>query len=120
MKRLFLTVVAVLSMTMAFAEDENLNSVNKSNAYDMTINYGKLGQALGLSADQLDAVEDVHKVFCADMLSVSAATKESRKLMMDNAIKKDLRYMRYILDNEQYHKYLVLLNATINNRGLNK
>ena len=28
MKRLFLTVVAMLSMTLTFAENENMNSVN--------------------------------------------------------------------------------------------
>ena len=30
MKRLFLTVVAVLSMTMTFAEDEKLNNVESA------------------------------------------------------------------------------------------
>ena len=42
MKRLFLTVVAVLSMTMTFAEDEKLNNVESAKAYNMEVNYGKL------------------------------------------------------------------------------
>ena len=46
--------------------------------------------------------------------------KDEQKVMMDNAIKKDLKYMRYILDKKQYRKYLMLLNVTLNNRGLNK
>ena len=37
MKRLFLTMVAVLSMTMTFAENENANSLNNTEAYDMTV-----------------------------------------------------------------------------------
>ncbi len=32
MKRLFLTVMAVLSMTMTFAENEELNTTNTANA----------------------------------------------------------------------------------------
>ena len=39
--------------------------------------------------------------------------------MVNKAIEKDLKYMHYILDRDQYRKYLLLLNATINNRGLN-
>jgi hypothetical protein len=53
------------------------------------------------------------------MMSVAAANKESRKTMMMNAISKDLRYMRIVLDSKQYKKYLLLLNFTLNNRGLN-
>ena len=38
---------------------------------------------------------------------------------MEKAVKKDLKYMNYILNKEQYRKYLLVLNATFNNRGLN-
>lgn len=120
MKRLFLTVVAMLSMTMTFAEDENLNSVNNVNAYKMEVNYYKLGVALDLTDDQLEAVQDIHEAFCADMMSIAASNELSRKAMMKNAINKDLRFMRYVLDEKQYKKYLMLLNTTLNNRGLNK
>jgi len=33
-------------------------------------------------------------------------------------VKKDIRYMHYILDEKQYKKYLLLLNTTLINRGL--
>ena len=110
----------MLSMTMTFAEDENLNKVENVNAYRMEVNYSKLGEALNLSSDQMEAVQCIHDAFCADMISVAAANKESRKAMMKNAINKDLRFMRYVLDEKQYKKYLMLLNTTLNNRGLNK
>lgn len=120
MKRLFLTVMAVISLSMTtFAEGEKFNGVDNVSAYDMSVNYGSLGRALGLTFEQLDAVEEVNRTFKAEMLSASTANKEARKSMMDAAIKKDLRKMRYILDKEQYRTYLALLNATINNRGLN-
>ena len=121
MKRLFLTVVAVLSMTMTtFAEGEEMNNVDNVSAYDMTVNSKSLARALDLTDDQLVAVEEINAVFSADMLSVAAANKEARKAMMNNAVAKTLREMHYVLDNGQYRRYLMLLNTTINNRGLNK
>ena len=66
MKRLFLIVMALLSMTMTFAENEKLNSVDKANAYNMSVNYVKLAETLDLSADQTELVQDIHTSFCAD------------------------------------------------------
>lgn len=120
MKRLFLTVMAVLSMTLTFAENENLNSADNTKAYSMTVNYGKLAEYLGLSFDQQELVQDVHTSFCADMMNAAGTTGDERKAMVDKAIEKDLKYMRHILTNDQYRKYLVVLNATFNNRGLEK
>lgn len=118
MKKLLMTVVALLSMTMAFAEDENLNSTNSLQAYKMEVNYYKLGEALDLSSDQLEAVKDIHHEFCANMMSVAAANKEARPAMMKNAINNDLRFMRAVLNKKQYKRYLLLLNTTLVNRGL--
>lgn len=117
MKKMILVVVALLSMTTTFAED---NKANNAQLFDMSVNYNKLGEALNLNNDQLESLQDVHKAFCAEMLNAAYADKDEQKVMMDNAIKKDLKYMRYILDKKQYRKYLMLLNVTLNNRGLNK
>ncbi len=67
---------------------------------------------------QLEAVKDVHQMFCTNMMSVAAASEESREAMMKNAITMDLRYMRSILNYKQYKHYLLLLNTTLVNRGL--
>lgn len=120
MKRLFLTVIAVLSMTMTFAEDEKLNSVDNAKVYNMEVNYTKLADYLGLSLDQLEAVQDVHTSFCADMLNAANANTDERKTMVDSAVEKDLKYMRNILTGEQFRKYLMLLNVTFNNRGIER
>lgn len=120
MKKIVLTVMTLLSLTMAHAADENLNAVEGIEAYRMEINNKRLAHALDLTSDQLDAVNDVHKEFSANLLSVAAANVEARPAMLKNTIEIDLRYMRMILSAKQYRKYLVLLNATLNNRGLNK
>lgn len=120
MKRLFLTVVAVLSMTMTFAEDEKLNNVESAKAYNMEVNYGKLADFLGLSSDQLEAVQDIHTSFCADMLNAANANSDERASMVNGAVEKDLEYMRNVLTGDQFRKYLMLLNVTFNNRGIER
>ena len=56
MKRLFLMTVAMLSMTMTFAENEETKNVNNVEAYDMSVNMRKLSVALSLNTDQMEAV----------------------------------------------------------------
>ena len=120
MKRLFLSVIVMMSMTVAFAENEDNNATNTTEAYVMQVNMYKLGQALDLSRDQYDFVEDAMNAFSADLMCVAEASEESRKAMLRNAVIKNLSATRSILNEAQYHKYLRLLNTTLNNRGLNK
>ena len=84
---MILTLVAMLSMTTAFAEGEKATSANSVEAYELNINMNKLFAALDLANDQKD---------------------------------NDVKWMRYVLNDKQFHTYLTLLNTTINNRGLNK
>ena len=118
MKRLFLGIVAMLSMTMTFAENENAASLNSTEAYNMTVNMTKLAQTLGLTSDQRESVAEIHKTFAAEMMVAAQSKGEERNKMVDKAINKDLAYMNYILNKEQYHKYVKLLNITLLNRGL--
>lgn len=118
MKRLFLVVVAMLSMTMTFAENENTLSLNNAEAYDMTVNMNKLGQALELTKDQMEVVADIQKTFSSEMMFAAQYNGEERTKMVEKAIKKDLAYMNYVLSNSQYRRYVMLLNVTLLNRGL--
>ena len=118
MKKIVLMVVAMFTMTMSFAENENNNAVKSVEAYDMTVNMRKLAVVLDLTSDQMEAVQDIHTAFCNDMMLAANAGLDERNTMVDAAVKKDVRYMRYILDTKQYKKYLMLLNATLTNRGL--
>ena len=111
-------VVAMFTMTMSFAENENNSALNSVEAYDMTVNMRKLAVTLDLNSDQMEAVQDIHTAFCNDMMLAAYAQNDERKELVDQAVKKDVRYMRYILDEKQYKKYLTLLNATLQNRGL--
>ena len=118
--------VAMLSMTMTFAETEKAATVNTVNEnveanYDMTVNMRKLSVALGLTLDQMEAVETVHNTFNAEMqFAAHYNTEEEREAQVKKAVEKDIRWMNYILTKDQYRKYLMLLNTTLNNRGLNR
>ena len=118
MKKIVLMVVAMFTMTMAFAENENNSTLNSAEAYDMTVNMRKLAVALGLTVDQMEAVQDIHTAFCNEMMLAANADADEREAMVNNAVKKDVRYMHYILNDKQYKTYLMLLNATLHNRGL--
>jgi hypothetical protein len=119
MKKMILMVVAMISMTtMLYAENENAENTQKVESYDMTVNMRKLAVALDMTFSQMENVQDIHNMFCAEMKMASYAGKDERKALVDQAVKKDLRYMRYVLNDKQYHKYLLLLNTTLYNRGL--
>ena len=116
MKKIMIMAVAMFAMaTTTFAAEENTNATA---AFNMNIKMGSLANALSLNLDQAEAVADVHKNFTADMMNAATATAEDRAAMIDKAVIKDLKYMHSILNDVQYRKYVMLLNATLVNRGL--
>ena len=120
MKKIVLTVVAVMSMTVAFAEGENDNNTATTNAYKFNLSTYALSRALNLNQDQVDVVEDINRTFSAEMMNAAVSDSSEREAKVNAAIKKDLSYMHYVLNNSQYREYVKLLNVTLNNRGLNK
>ena len=121
---MILTMVAMLSMTTAFAEGENVANVSNLEAYELNINMNKLSDVLELADDQKEAVENIHHTihhtFAAELMFAAQYGKNDRKALVDRAISNDVKWMRYVLNEKQMHTYLRLLNATISNRGLNK
>lgn len=115
MKKIVLTLVALMSMTTIFAENEGMNTTE---AYNMTVNMKNLARTLNLSKDQVESVAEVHKTFSSEMVFAAQYGKEERTKMVEKAINKDLAYMNYILNKDQYRKYVMLLNITLVNRGL--
>ena len=96
---MILTMVAMLSITAAFAEGEKTAEVSNLEAYELNINMNKLSKALGFAA---------------------VYGKKDRDAMVKRAISNDVKWMRYILNKYQMRTYLTLLNATMKNRGLIK
>ena len=81
----------------------------------------KLAEALSLNADQREAVDNVYQTFTAEMMfAAEYYSNDQRNEMVKKAIDKNVAWMNYILNDKQRRTYLMLLNTTLNNRGLNK
>jgi len=120
MKKVFLMLVMMFTMSVySFAEDNNATEIERVEKYDIKVNTKRLAQFLDLSADQYEAVDAVINEFSSDMMFAGVECNEtSRKAVTKNALNKNIKYMAYILNAEQYSKYLRVLNVTINNRGI--
>ena len=115
---MILTLVAMLSMTTAFAEGEKATNANNVEAYELNINMNKLFAALDLANDQKEAVADIHHTFASELMFAAQYANNDRKALVARAIENDVKWMRYVLNDKQYRTYLTLLNATLSNRGI--
>lgn len=121
MKKMILMVAVMFGMTTAtFAANEENEAKANAAAYNMTMNLNSVANALELTIDQASAFVDINRNFTSDMELAAQAAPAERKAMVDKAINKDLTYMKSILTKSQYRKYLLLLNTTLNNRGIEK
>lgn len=120
MKKVFLMIVMLFAMSVSmFAEDNNATEIERVERYDIKVNTKRLGDYLQLSTDQYDAVKTVVDEFSNDMrFAAVECGNVNRVKVTKNAVDKNLKYMSYILNKEQYHRYLTVLNATINNRKI--
>jgi hypothetical protein len=104
----------------SFAEDNNATKIERIERYNVKVNTKKLADYLQLSSDQFDAVETVTNEFSNDLMFAAVQNGEtSRKAVTKNLIEKNVKHMSYILNKVQMHKYLMVLNATMNNRDIN-
>ena len=121
LKKVIMLVMLFTVGMHSFAEDANVNEINVIERYDLKINMRKLGSFLQLSSDQMDGMESVETEFQNDLMFAAVeCTKDNRNAVTKNAIKKHLKHVNYVLNKEQYRKYLVVLNATIKNREIGK
>lgn len=118
MKKIVLVVMAMLSLTNMNAENENTNMTQGTEAYDMSVNIRRLAVTLGLTLDQMEVLQDIYSDFQNEMMLAAYAEKDERPEMVDKAVAKNLRYMRYVLNQKQYDDYKLLLQTTLVNRGL--
>ncbi|MGI6232452.1 MAG: hypothetical protein ACOYJF_06340 [Prevotella sp.] len=120
MKKIVLTMIAMMSLTFAVAETPKSNAANNTTAanYDMTVNYSRLGNTLALDLDQMESVKMIHDSYIKAMNKIAKAPEAEKKALVKKATEKELAQMRYVLDREQYRKYNMLINATLTNRGL--
>lgn len=118
MKRVLLLFVS-LSMTAVtmMAGEKNANA--ESEMWSWNVNTGRLSDCLQLGSNQYDQVKMISEYF-ADRLSAAAHGKndERKSELVRYAVNANLKLMKETLDEAQYKKYVMLLNLTLKNKGL--
>lgn len=119
MKKFILILVMMLSMSVySFADDSNATKVDNIEKYEFKINHRRLACVLDMSYDQMEITENIMREFERDMFFASSMeTEESRNKVVSSTVQKNIKFMGYVLNKKQYHKYLILLNLTLQNRG---
>lgn len=121
MKKFVFMVALILATNTAnvLASDNSVNETENVENYYIHVNEKSLSKSLGMSKDQMEICSDAIKEFENDMVFASSNAKgESRKAVTRNAIMKNMRYMKMFLDEAQYKKYVLILNTTLVNRGI--
>lgn len=121
MKKFVFMVALMLATNTAniLAGENSVNETENVENYHIHVNEKSLSKSLGMSKDQMEICSDVIKEFENDMVFASSNAKgESRKAVTMNAIMKNMRYMKMFLDEAQYKKYVLILNTTLVNRGI--
>ncbi len=116
MKKIILTAVAAMMMTISFAETAHRSEVKNVEESGLTFDLRRLAVTLDLNDKQMDAVKVISDNFNDELISASTAMRFQRHALIHQAIRKDVRQMRNVLNDKQYDTYMKLLGATLHNR----
>ena len=116
MKRLFLSVAMILALTtVGFAQQNKLEISD----WNMEARLPKLSRYLELNADQYDDVANAIEFF-SDKMQSARYSKENRQIKyLNEAVYGNLKLMKSTLSQDQYKRYLRILNCQLRNKGLN-
>lgn len=113
MKKLAIAFVALLFAGAAFAGN------NVKNDSSWNINADRLASYLNLSMDQKDDFQVICADFGNEMTKAQSLSNQNDKVdAMQKAITLNLRALRGQFTQEQYEKYLRVLNATLQNKNI--
>jgi hypothetical protein len=115
MKKIVLTVVAMMAVTFSFA---GTNAKNVDKKYDMSCDIYRLSTVLDLDDRQMDAVEEIQEQFSNEMQSLASVRGPKQRHMIHEAVRKDASQMRRVLNDKQFGAYMRILFNTLRNRQL--
>lgn len=111
MRRLGMAVAALLlCATVGFARENG-----KMNKEPFAINFEKLSNYLKLTPSQAVEVASINEYFLDKQTESLRAGSNQRDKKMRQAVYGNLKLMKKVLNQEQYRKYVTLLNVTNNN-----
>ena len=115
MKRLVLLVVVALGMSATSFAGEKVEGKD----WKVDVNIAKLSKYLNLDARQMEEVANISDILLTKCKA--QATQKEAKQGKKNCVKPYMetsKLMKRTLTNEQYKKYVQLLNVTLKNKGL--
>ena len=117
MRKLFMAVAILgISATVSFAKAQCVNE--NGNKEPFAVEFGKLSSYLDLTPSQMDEVYDINEYFKGQHKeSLSRDTKRQEE-RLQKAVYGNLKLMKSALSDNQYRKYVTLLNVTNNNNRL--
>ena len=117
MRKLFMAVAILgISATVSFAKAQCVNE--NGNKDPFAVEFGKLSSYLDLTPSQMDEVYDINEYFKGQQKeSLSRDTKRQEE-RLQKAVYGNLKLMKSALSDNQYRKYVTLLNVTNNNNRL--
>lgn len=130
MKKLVLTMVALMTMSFSYAETNSFkaeNNVenflmgfmkNQDTRFDMSVDMRRLADKLDLTEDQLEVVEVIQDNFTEEMQSLASVRGPRQRHLVHQAVRKDIHQMQRILNDKQFSTYMMLLGATLQNKHL--
>ena len=112
MRRLGLVFSAiVLVATMSFGKSKKVNLVSD-------INFEKLSNYLQLKPSQMNEVASINEFFSEQLADASRVSESRYDKKVHQAVYSNLKLMKGTLSEDQYRKYLTLINVTNNNNRL--
>ena len=130
MKKLVLTMVALMTMSFSYAETNSFkaeNNVenflmgfmkNQDTRFDMSVDMRRLADKLDLTEDQMEVVEVIQDNFTEEMQSLASVRGPRQRHLVHQAVRKDIYQMQRILNDKQFSTYMMLLGATLQNKHL--
>ena len=117
MRKLFMAeAILGISATVSFAKAQCVNE--NGNKEPFAVEFGKLSSYLDLTPSQMDEVYDINEYFKGQQKeSLSRDTKRQEE-RLQKAVYGNLKLMKSALSDNQYRKYVTLLNVTNNNNRL--
>ena len=115
MKKIIVTLVAMMAVTFSFAET---NSNNVDRRFDMSCNMDRLSEVLALDEDQAEAVETIHNNFNTELQSLASVRGPLQRHLVHRAVRKDAHQMKQVLNDKQFALYMRIVLNTLRNRQI--
>ena len=115
MKRLFLSVITVLCLSTVCFSQEKLEVTD----WNMEMHLSELSRYLKLNPIQYDHVTDAINFLSDKMRSAKYSMGKRQIKYLNEAVYGNLKLMKSTLSQDQYKKYLRILNNQLRNKGLN-